>query len=100
MYTHKQYYIWYCRNCRFWQWYYYLDDFYGDDETRTWTGEGCPPPAEQRACISKLREFNHHLPDSCSIELAQYLRSKPAAWHQFEPKRFEKLVADIFRANY
>jgi hypothetical protein len=73
---------------------------YGDDETRSWTGEGCPPPPEQRACISKLREFNTRLPDSCSTELAQYLRSKPDGWHRYDPKRFEKLVADIFRANH
>ncbi|HJP95809.1 MAG TPA: restriction endonuclease [Candidatus Saccharimonadales bacterium] len=98
IFTPKQYHLWYCRNCRFWQWYYYFDSF--AEEDKVWTGEGCPPSPEQLACISKLREFNHRLPDSCSTELAQYLRSKPSEWHRFEPKCFERLVADIFRANY
>lgn len=92
----KAYYLWYCRYCRFWQWYYAFDRYAGDEE---WEGEGCPPRAEERARISKLRVFSD-LPESCSGELAQYLRRKPSEWHRFNPKRFEKLVADIFRANY
>lgn len=91
-------YLWYCRNCRFWQWLYSNDEF--ADETKEWTGEGCPPNPEQFAYISKLREFEEDLPIACSAELAQYLRSNPDNLNYYDPKRFEKLVADIFKANY
>ena len=90
----KAYHLWYCHYCRFWQWYYYFDEF------RELTGDGCLPAPEQKACISKVREFNDSLPPSCSSELAQYLRRHPSEWHNYEPKRFEKLVADIFRMNH
>lgn len=94
----KEHYLWYCRNCRFWQWYYLNDEF--ADETKEWTGEGCPPNPEQFAYISKLREFGENLPSACSKELAQYLRSKPESLNRYNPTKFEKLVADIFKANY
>jgi Restriction endonuclease len=100
LYENKQYHLWYCRNCRFWQWYYFFDYYDGGSEKSTWKGDGCPPMPKQLACISKLREFESRLPDSCSVELAQYLRSYPAEWHNYDPKRFEKLVADIFKANH
>lgn len=48
----------------------------------------------------RVREFDNDLPEYCSSELASYLRQNPRKWHQYEPKRLEKLVADIFRANY
>lgn len=94
----KGYYLWHCHYCRFWQWYYYMDEY--GDVNKHWTGEGCPPLPDHEARISKLREFNDSLPSSCSSELAQYLRRRPSEWHRYNPKRFEKLVADIFRANY
>lgn len=43
----KEYCLWYCRNCRFWQWYY-VDGSY----------EYCFPSPEQKAYISKLRIAN------------------------------------------
>lgn len=90
----KAYHLWYCQYCRFWQWYYYFD------QLKELTGDGCPSAPEQKACISKLREFSSGLPEVCSSELAQYLRRHPSEWHKYDPKRFEKLVADVFRENY
>lgn len=95
----KEHYLWYCRNCRFWQWYYFFDEF-ADEDKECEEQEGCPPSPEQYAYVSKLREFDENLPSSCSKELAQYLRSRPDEWNRYDPRRFEKLVADIFRANY
>lgn len=49
---------------------------------------------------SVLGKFTKPLPESCTHELAQYLRRNPDYWHEIDPKRLEKLVAEVFRANY
>lgn len=87
--SHREYCLWYCRNCRFWQARLYSDP-----------GGGCLPGPIHLACISKLREFDGNLPEGCSQELALFIRSRPAIVHSFDPKQFEKIVADVFRANY
>lgn len=88
--SHGDYRLWYCRNCRFWQALIYSDPW----------GYGRPPAADLWVYVSKLREFNMNLPDGCSEELALYIRRHPDVLHSFRPTRFEKFVADVFRANY
>ena len=87
--SHRDYCLWYCRNCRFWQARLYSDPF-----------GACMSPPDHWAYVSKLREFNTDLPEGCSKELALYLRQHPQFFHSCHPKRFEKFVADVYRANY
>ena len=86
--SHRQYCLWYCRNCRFWQARLYSDPF-----------RSCMPPPDYWAYISKLREFNP-IPEGCDAELALHIRLNPDLLHSFDPIHFEKFVADVFRANY
>lgn len=58
------------------------------------------PGPDNWAYISKLREFDVHFPNSCNSELASFIRRNPSILHSCNPKSLEKLVADIFRANY
>jgi len=85
----RDYCLWYCRNCRFWQSRIYSDP-YG----------GCMPGPDNLAYISKLREFSGEIPDGCSSELASFIRRNPDFLHSCNPTKFEKLVADIFRTNF
>ena len=57
--------------------------------------------AQEAVLVSAVvARFNKDFPDGCSHELAQYLRRNPAYWHELNPKRLEKLVSDVFKANY
>ena len=87
--SHRDYCLWYCQKCRFWQARVYSDPFLR-----------CMPPPENWVYISKLREFKGCLPECCDAELAAYIRRNPDVLHSYPPTRFEKLVADVFRANY
>ena len=87
--SHRDYCLWYCQNCRFWQARLYSDPH-----------RACIPPPDHWAYLSKLRKFNTNLPDGCSNELALHIRSHPDLLYSFNPTRFEKFVADVFRANY
>ena len=85
---HRDYCLWYCDYCRFWQ-------------ARVYSAfRACISPPDNWAYISKLREFDKNLPEGCSEELALHIRSNPDLLHSFNPTRFEKFVADVFRANY
>lgn len=86
----RDYCLWYCRNCRFWQSRIYCDLY----------GGGCMPGPDNWAYISKLREFDAQLPDSCDSELASFIRRNPNFLHSCNPKSFERLVADVFKANF
>ena len=87
--SYRNYCLWYCRNCRFWQARFYSDPL-----------RDCIPPPDFHAYISKLREFNGDLPEGCNEELGSHIKRCPDLLHSFNPTRFEKFVADIFRANY
>lgn len=87
--SRRDYCLWYCEYCRFWQARLYSDPF----------GE-CMPPPDHLAYVSKLREFNTRLPNVCSEEIAMNIRRDKHDVHFVNPKRFEKFVADVFRANY
>ena len=85
---HRDYCLWYCDYCRFWQ-------------ARIYSAfRACMPPPDNWAYVSKLREFDGNLPEGCNDELALHIRSNPELIHSFNPTRFEKFVADVFRANY
>lgn len=85
---HRDYCLWYCDYCRFWQ-------------ARIYSAfRACMPPSDNWVYISKLREFDTNLPEGCSEELAMHIRQHPNLLHFFNPTRFEKFVADVFRANY
>jgi len=76
-----------CQNCGFWQSYWSgAQESPGDDE---WEGH-----------MSKLSEFPEDIPDGCIQEFAQYLKAHPNHWNEIKPSSLERLVADIFRANY
>ena len=87
--SRRDYSLWYCKYCRFWQARVYSDPL-----------GGCMPPPDHLAYVSKLREFDTSLPDGCSEELASYIRRHPNFWHSMDPTHFERLVADVFQANY
>ena len=87
--SHRDYCLWYCQNCRFWQARLYSDPY-----------RACIPPPDHWAYLSKLRKFNTNLPDGCSEELALHIRAHPDLLYAFNPTRFEKFVADVFQANY
>lgn len=80
-----------CPYCGYWQSYFYQDFGAGpmDSHYPRW-----------EAHISKLSEFPDNIPDGCLQELAQYLKIYPSFWHAINPTKLEKLIADIFRANY
>ncbi len=85
---HRDYCLWYCDKCCFWQ-------------ARIYSAfRACMPPPDNWAYVSKLREFDGNLPEGCNDELALHIRSNPDLLHSFNPKRLEKFVADVFRANY
>jgi len=50
--------------------------------------------------MSKLSEFPEDIPNGCLQECAQYLKTHPNYWNKIKPSSLERLVADIFRANY
>lgn len=77
-----------CRNCAYWQ-SFYDRGTYCDSRSSIYS-----------AFISKGREFESKLPESCLSEAAQMIRRKQQIWNTIEPRRLEELVADIFRANY
>ena len=87
--NYRDYCFWYCRKCRFWQARFCPDPSRYD-----------MPPPDFHAYISKLRELNGDLPEGCNEELALHIRRHPDLLHSFNPTRFEKFVADIFRSNY
>lgn len=82
--------LWSCINCAYWQCFF--NSYY----------EG--PPLFSNlgwyAFISKMREFDEKLPNSCDTELAVAIRRNQKLWHTMNPSRLEKLVAAIFKANY
>lgn len=49
---------------------------------------------------SKLQSFEEGLPEGLSPAFAQYLRRHPSALRRLSPTRMERLVTDIFKANY
>lgn len=49
---------------------------------------------------SVARKFDKPLPEGCATELAIQLRQNCSLWHSIDPRRMERFVADLFRANY
>jgi hypothetical protein len=76
--------LWSCPFCAFWQWYSIL-------ENRGLHGA---------AAMSVLRTFDPTIPEGCWSELSQHLRRNESLWHSLNPTVMERLVAEIFRANY
>ena len=85
---HRDFCLWYCQNCRFWQARIYS------------TFRACMPPPDNLVYKSKLREFNSNLPEGCETEMALHIRRHPDLLHSFKPRRFEEFVANVFRANF
>jgi hypothetical protein len=50
--------------------------------------------------VSVAKKFDHSLPMGCLHELAQHFRQHPIAWNTIAPTRLERLIADVFRANF
>jgi Restriction endonuclease len=85
--------LWVCPNCYFWQWHcaYHTNLF------KEWQ---VPDYFNRSFAVSQLAAFNPKLPAPCPEELAQHLRRNPRAWHTIRPRALEKLVRDVFKANY
>lgn len=80
-----------CPYCNYWTWHYFE---FADLGRWSLTAYGFT------AMLGKLREFDSTLPEGCTHELVSQIRQNPKRWHLLEPKALERLVADIFRANY
>ena len=80
-----------CPNCRFWRWHYLTSFFHN---------RGGVYSIRYRSAMPKIEAFNPVLPDGCSQEIAQQMRRNPAVYHSINSQCFEKLVADVFRANH
>jgi hypothetical protein len=80
-----------CRRCRYWRWHFVTQNFYN---------RGGALLYQYRSYGSKLQEFSATLPPGCKEELAQWLRRRPDAWHLLDPRRMERFVTDIYRANF
>jgi len=77
-----------CPNCCHWE-------FRGGESTNK-----CMDAPTVVVAASVAKKLDTPLPKMCSAELALLLRRDPSLWHSMEPTRMERLVADIFRANY
>jgi hypothetical protein len=74
----------YCEYCGFWNWY-----------SKTWNRGW-----DNHAALSVLKEFEPSLPVGLSGVLARHLRQNQYLWGRLSPSGMEKLVTDIFRANF
>lgn len=83
-------YLWYCKNCRFWQAEYYSHEEEGSN----------PESIDSKRYISKLKEFDSKLPAGCLSEIAQFIRQRPSVLNSYDPKQFEKLIANVLKANH
>lgn len=81
--------LWSCSNCAYWQCSF---DFYSELQVTSSVGSF--------AFTSKAREFDINLPEICNSELALAIRRNQKIWNTMNPYKLEKLVADIFKANY
>lgn len=63
-------------------------------------GNKCMDSQQTVLVSSVAKKFAGNFPHECSAELAQHLRRNPKYWHRLDPTRMERLVADIFKANY
>jgi len=79
-----------CKKCGYWQCFGL--NVFGPNEY------GCPD-SEWECRISKITEYED-IPEGCYTELVQYLRANPSFWHEMEPTRLEKLVAEVFKLNF
>jgi HJR/Mrr/RecB family endonuclease len=80
-----------CPGCRYWRWHFVDSQF---------MARGGEFVHNYVSYVSKEREFAEVLPDGCASELAQWIRRKQQLWHLMSPRRLERLVADVFRANH
>ena len=78
----------YCPRCAHWE-------FLGSEG-----GNKCMDPQSDVILSSVAAKFEPKLPQGCSQEIAQFLRRNPHFLHSIDPIRFEKFVADVFRANH
>jgi hypothetical protein len=81
----------YCRCCRYWRFHYAKTDTFP---------RGCGLTLAYTSIASKRRVYESELPEGVPGELAAWLRRTPRGWHTMSPRRFERLVADVFRMNY
>lgn len=77
-----------CENCAYWE-------FNGAE-----AGNKCMDAQHAFLLSAIAARFQKGFPPECSGELAQYLRQHPSYWHEIKPRQLEKLVADVFKANY
>lgn len=78
----------YCIRCAHWE-------FLGSEG-----GNKCMDPQSDVILSSVAAKFEQSLPCACSQEIAQFLRRNPDFFHTINPTRFEKFVADVFKANH
>jgi len=84
--------VWACPKCAHWQVYWWIEM---PSDPMTGAEETC-----EYYILSKVRTFDGEIPRGVDSEIAQGLARNPGLWHRLTPRRFEVLVASIFRANY
>lgn len=81
-----------CINCGHW-----VSSYFPPDDC-VYDGSGTIMPNKAR--LGKLRSFETVIPDGCASELSQHFRRDTDKFHVLPPRRLEKFVADVFKANY
>jgi hypothetical protein len=81
----------YCRFCRYWRFHYSKTDSFP---------RGAGVTLAYSSITAKKREYESELPDGVPEEIATWLRRTPSGWHSMNPRRFERLVSDVFRSNH
>jgi len=80
-----------CVHCSYWRYHRVKTDFYGS--------RGVFGLHSYTSHLSKVHEYEE-LPEGCLTEIAQQMRVRARHWHSITPIRLERLVRDIFKANY
>jgi hypothetical protein len=85
---YRQYHVSACTRCAYWE-------FKGSESSNR-----CMDPPVIALAQAVATQFSISAPPECASEFAQFLRRCPSGWHTVSPTRLERLVADIFKANY
>jgi hypothetical protein len=81
----------YCRRCRYWRYHYFK---------RNTFPRGSGFTLSYSSIAAKKREYESEMPDGVAGDIASWIRRTPRSWHTMNPRRFERLVADVFRRNH
>lgn len=81
--------LWHCPDCSFWKLFKF-----------TWNYDSHVSSIYHQLYSSKLKEFNDSLPEFFKEEISIHLKRNPQLWNTFNHSKFEKYVAELFKANF